>query len=204
MARLILDDEHFDEWVNAIIDKLTDKKKGLRALYHELRKRQAGQKKDMPRRLRDGYRPHSLGTFASRGGDPSDPTGELAADIADSGEPPDPLNQAIHTITQAVHNTLRTMEAAQSTALNTMPPAPKKEPGCVSCARHTDNNAEPYYSEIYSKAKGRELCRWCYDTAREHGDGDWPPLPLIVARARGDKISIQQVERAYDEVRTRR
>jgi hypothetical protein len=177
-VRAIVNDEHFDLWCESIVEAIEHPTSGVKALYRQLRSRQSSAHS----RRRDGFPPASIKPYGARGGDPADPTGELASDFADRGTDRDPLNEAVRRLTQVVHTAFRELERAQSQALNTIPAEPAVEPGCESCARYVDpTTGRAHWSPIYEKAVSREMCRWCYDFT--NAEGTWPPLSLVKYRA---------------------
>jgi hypothetical protein len=124
----------------------------------------------------DGYPTYS-GGGSGRGGE-NDPVEALAERLADDGEMPDPVDEAVEVVSLS----LRAAKSRLEQAVEAMQyvadqlPAPAK-PGCSSCARLR------VFTEADEGKNGR--CRWCYD----HLNSNMTVDGQVVSK-KGDEIPV--------------
>lgn len=151
---------------------------------------------------RDGYPTRSMGNAGS-------PTNQLDDDgtpipqhpdpvstiVISRDEAGDPIGQAIANMVDKIANARRHLEGAGSDAARARPPIKLPDPDsiwCKSCERA--DHREP-------RDEG-ELCRWCADWKRNHGQLPWPEL--VDMHHRGKRITparIAEVQRARAQTR---
>lgn len=152
----------------------------------------------------DGIRSTATDRAGGRGsvlddqGDPmppvSDPVGELVAN-ATAGRP----NQRQHDVEAHVAQARRSLAIALSLVHQTLPAPntltrlkPTGDPGCTSCKR----------IDAFAPATRAGRCDWCYRWWLAENED--PPVGVLEARARGDRITTKIVAQARADSRRRR
>lgn len=181
-------------------DEIVELVHGLREEHRELRRRQ---RSDSP----DGYPPSSLGGGSRPSTDEDgellpphgDPAGELVA-RRDARPQADPVFAALESVVRHVHEARRRLEQAGSAAAKAHPPAQLAEQAedrawCWPCARQ--GVMSPTYRDSGDgESRPTPRCRPCYEwwlASGPQGRRTEQPPQLILARARGERITAQMV-----------
>jgi hypothetical protein len=132
---------------------------------------------------------------------PADRTGEAALESDPLAEDHDRLVATVNAIADAADDIIRLVRKAVPTPLavlrpDDMTPAQVSAAGwCVSC--WTDGT---YHEPVAMRPNGhrryRDLCLFCGEFAAAH-DGVRPPLELLQARHRGERITAAMIDRAF-------
>jgi hypothetical protein len=169
-AQQLLDDleEALDSLANGVLlpkDEKGQRQRGEVNAVELVRRARAGTK--------NGY-PASSGLDGVGGGSSvSDPTGELAADLADD-KVRDEVDRGTRTLFRELTKAKKALNRAVDALVSATPKAPPPaEPGCRSCAEI--GVWTPIYRGDDANDTGR--CRWCYDWWLVHGQD--PPAELL-------------------------